>query len=58
LFNHSGPARHIGDQAHYRQDQEHEEQDLRIFAMPTAPAAIPPKPKTAAISAMTKNTTA
>ena len=30
----------------------------RIFAIPTAPAAIPPKPSTAAISAMTRNTTA
>jgi carbonic anhydrase len=30
----------------------------RIFAMPIAPAAMPPKPKTAAISAMIKNTTA
>src|ERR1700689_3995041 len=28
------------------------------FAMPTAPAAIPPKPNTAAMSAMMKNTTA
>lgn len=28
------------------------------FAIPTAPAAIPPKPNTAAISAMMKNTTA
>src|SRR5690606_30137495 len=30
----------------------------RIFAMPAAPAAIPPKPSTAAMIAMTKNTTA
>ena len=30
----------------------------RIFAMPAAPAAIPPKPKTAAINAMTRNTAA
>lgn len=29
-----------------------------IFAMPAAPAAIPPKPKTAAINAMMKKTTA
>jgi hypothetical protein len=30
----------------------------RIFAMLAAPAAIPPKPKTAAINAMIKNTAA
>src|SRR4029077_12066836 len=30
----------------------------RIFAMPAAPAAMPPKPNTAAISAITKKTTA
>jgi hypothetical protein len=30
----------------------------RILAMPAAPAAMPPKPNSAAISAITKNTTA
>ncbi len=30
----------------------------KTFAMPTAPAAIPPKPKTAAMIAMTKNSSA
>jgi hypothetical protein len=29
-----------------------------IFAIPAAPAAIPPKPKTAAIRAITRKTTA
>ena len=30
----------------------------KILAMPTAPAAMPPKPKMAAIKAMTRKTTA
>ena len=42
--------------AGHEQDQEYEEQDLR--EIPTAPAAIPPKPKTAATTAIRKKASA